>query len=193
MVALLDDILPPIGVWFLFSVCWFLCASFVTTLHETSITGIPKLLQSILSILLCVIASLFIGPIFLLILLLPCLISAITIFTTPKRYNQRFVRHYKILSSCGVLCLILLIAFSAYIQNTRSDIDFILKWPYTYAGKTKFIELYKKNPKGVLEIEEVLNRSDSETAARLCDSLSTYYDFEEEPDLKELCKPYMEP
>ena len=190
--AMLDNILPPIGIWCLFSVIWFLSASVIVTVHNSSISGIPKLLPAILTTLISVVASLIIGPFFLLLLLLPCLFSTIVLFTELKKFRHRFAKHLKVVSSLGALCFLILIAYSGYIQFSRSDIDFALKWPYTYAGKTKFDKLYSKGSIGLEEIKEGFERAEIGAVTNLCNSLSMQHDFDKDLQLENLCNPYID-
>lgn len=189
--AMLDYILPPIGIWCLFSVLWFLVASAIVTFHGTAISGIPKLLPAILIAGICVIGSLFIGPFFLLLLLLPCLISVITIFNKTKKFDHSFVKYFKAVSAFGLLSLAVLIVISVYIHTARSELEFILKWPNTYIGIAKLEDLSNKNPQALKDLRVKLKAGDKQRIATPCNHFSLNGILEQNQALRDFCKPYL--
>jgi len=193
VIAAFDCYLPPVGIWCLFSIGWFFIASAIVTTHKVTIIGIPKLSAAIVGTVIGVVASFFIGIGigFVLLLLLLCLISSVSIFNNSNKLNHRFVKQFKIVSSIGICCFISLIILSVSIKNSRNDIDFILKWPNTYVGKTKFNDLYHKGSEGLKDIKAGFEKGDPRAVANLCNSLSMHYNFENELQLRNLCNSYM--
>jgi hypothetical protein len=88
----------------------------------------------------------FIGPIFLLILIFPGIISAIREFLPDKSVNSEVKKGLRIINAAGIAGIIILITMTANIKHERTEADFILKHEYSGPAIMALNRLIERSP-----------------------------------------------
>lgn len=145
MFGLLDKKLPPIKLWTWFAIIWFIWLASINTNFSGKIKGIPSSGFAVLIVLapILFLALAFIGPIVVLMLLLPFpFVLAMAVFKKPESYeDMRFIYTLRYFMFISFICLCGLILTSIYIRTNRTPFEFIEQWGGTVAGRRYFREL----------------------------------------------------
>lgn len=128
--GMIDGILPPVGLWSLFAVVWFLSLACLVRFRDGSVTGVPSVIAAIGLVLgLSMIGIIGLGPVGLLLLLVVPLKVAVQTFVGKARqhWSPSLARDLKIVTVGGFIVLVGLSAYSAYIQLVRSPAEYVLR------------------------------------------------------------------
>jgi hypothetical protein len=125
----------------------------------------------------------FIGPIFLLILILPGIISAIKAFLPDKSVNGKVKRGLRIISAAGITGLLILITMTTNIKHERTEADFILKYENSWPSIMALKQLIEKTPAQLNDLREIaLKGKNSRTVATASEGIATHGDpFQDAP------------
>lgn len=119
----------------------------------------------------------FIGPIFLLILIFPGIISAIKAFLPDKSVNSKVKRGLRIINAAGIAGLIVLITMTANIKHERTEADFILKHENSGPAKMALKQLIEQTPAQLNDLREIaLKAKNGRTVAMASEGIATHGD-----------------
>jgi len=125
----------------------------------------------------------FIGPIFLLILIFPGIISAIKAFLPDKSVNSKVKIGLRIISAAGIACLLILITITTNIKHERTEADFILKHENSGPAIMALKRLIERTSSQLNDLREIaLKGKDSRTVAIASEGIATHGDpFQDAP------------
>ncbi|MDQ6962175.1 MAG: hypothetical protein Q9M28_06540 [Mariprofundaceae bacterium] len=175
--AYVDYVLPPVHVWLLFPIFWFVAASIISSQDPLQ----PRLLvRGWLSVVLALSMltleiALGVAPFLSFFLLLGPLQLSIQLLRkkTRQRWDQNHIFHYSIVSSIGMTALCLLIAYSGWIHATRTDSDYVISWGLSGPG-ISIIHALKQEPIDLKNIRKLVQEANHLTAAKLAGTLATH-------------------
>jgi hypothetical protein len=171
-----ERILPPIMGWVTLSVMWSFSLSIYSAITGTKIRGVCRPVSWLILFSILFITSLmFIGPMFLLILIFPGIISAIKAFLPDKSVDGKVKTGLRIIGAAGIAVLMILITMTVNIKHERTEADFILKhensWPATMALK----QLIEQTPAQLDDLREIaLKGKNGRTVAMASEGIATH-------------------
>jgi hypothetical protein len=179
-----DRILPPIMGWVALSVMWSFSLSIYSATTGTEIRGVCRPVSWLILVSILFITSLmFIGPIFLLILIFPGIISAINAFLPDKSVNSKVKRGLRIINAAGIAGLLILITTTANIKHERTEADFILKHENSGPAIMALKQLIEQTPAQLNDLREIaLKGKNGRTVAIASEGIATHGDpFQDAP------------
>jgi len=145
--AYFDYFMPPIQIWCLIALGWYLATAILSTVYKVKLWAIPNIALVVLLIVICLVASfIMLGPLSLLPFMIPPLANFIGVLKQKNKYSQKIS---KTIINIGIFALILLFIFtiqSIKIVMTRTDVKYIVKWDGTIPAIVAFNKILKKNP-----------------------------------------------
>ena len=162
MAADFERIMPPVHLWTIFSIVFFLAPSIAAVIHGDDPDDIPSLSSAIAIVIgLIVIGALFIGPLGSLLLLMTCLCVSAYVILGGKSptWSKSFAVDLKIISLAGWFTFVGLVGNSANIRETRSDVDFILEWETTYTGQRMAKDIAGRGPASLADLRTILKKA----------------------------------
>jgi hypothetical protein len=119
MASHFDRFLPPIYVWCILIIVWFLAVS--------ALEGVKSFIKALLFVIvLSFIFSAFLGPIALLPLFLYALFKSITAFSHFR--EKTLLQRFRIgVGVCGIIIIVGLSFYSNTIKSSRTKTDYILQ------------------------------------------------------------------
>ena len=150
----------------------------------TEIRGVCRPVSWLILVSILFITSLmFIGPIFLLILIFPGIISAINAFLPDKSVNGKVKRGLRIINAAGIAGLLILITMTANIKHERTEADFILKHEYSGPAIMALKQLIEQTPAQLNDLREIaLKGENGRTVAIASEGIATHGDpFQDAP------------
>lgn len=178
MAALFDQVLPPALTWSLFVAAWYLLVSAVVTFHDESIWGVLSLWKAVLLVLLLVvIGMMMIGPfgIMLLFLPVPAVVQAGSL-EGKKIENSGFAKAMKAVNWISLVLFLGLIGYSGYIQKTRSNSDYILKWESTYPSNSLLEKLGWQGEENLPDLRIIVEKGGFSSASIAAQALANFGD-----------------
>jgi hypothetical protein len=162
MFAIFDRILPPILLWSLFPIIWFLAPSIAVMIRGGKVDDIPSFITAAAVVFsLFLIGMMYIGPLGPILLLIPCLYISTAIISEekPLTWNKRLVRDLKIISFFGWFFFVGLVWYTVYTHGTRSPSDYILKWERPEVAEMPLKELASSGPKALADLRKILKNA----------------------------------
>jgi hypothetical protein len=149
--AMADSVLPPIGLWVLLAMTWFIAGGAIRTFTRVRLPWQPPLLGSVLLALgLWVLGAAVFGLFIVLPLFAPPLRGFVTsLFLSPSPETGRGVHAARIvgwLHMCGVLCATILMV---HTHLTRTPEEFVSKWGMNGPGQQHFQALRGDEPRSL--------------------------------------------
>lgn len=149
--ALADSVLPPIGLWVILAMTWFVAGGAIRTFTRIRLPWQPPLLGSVLLALgLWVLGAAMFGLFIVLLLFAPPIRGFVgSLFPSPSPELARGVRATRIvgwLHVCGVVCATGLMVHS---HLTRTTEEYISKWGFNGPGQQRFQELRGDEPRSL--------------------------------------------
>jgi hypothetical protein len=119
MISNFDRFLPPVNVWCIFIIGWFLAVS--------ALEGVKSFIKALLFVIvLSFIFLAFLGPIALLPLFLYALFKSITAFSHFR--EKTLLQRFRIgVGVCGIIIIVGLSFYSNTIKSSRTKTDYILQ------------------------------------------------------------------
>jgi Mn2+/Fe2+ NRAMP family transporter len=126
MISNFDRFLPPVNVWCIFIIVWFLAVS--------ALEGVKSFIKALFFVIvLSFIFLSFLGPIALLPLFLYALLKSITAFSHCR--EKTLLQRLRIgVGVCGIIIIIGLSFYSNTIKSSRTKTDYILQWGNVQGG-----------------------------------------------------------
>jgi hypothetical protein len=159
MFAIFDRILPPIHLWSFFPIIWFLAPSIAVMIRGGKVDDIPPFITAAAVVFgLLLVGAMSIGPLGLILLLIPCLYISTVIISRekPRTWDKRLVRDLKIISFVGWFFFVGLVWYTVYIHSSRSPSDYILKWEPFGPGERLLKKLARSSPKALADLRKIL-------------------------------------
>jgi hypothetical protein len=163
MFAAIDGILPPILLWSIFSIIWFLAPSIAIIIRGEKVDGIPSLITASAIVFgLLVAGTLYIGPLGLILLLITCLCFSAVIISGQKSrtWSKWLVRDLKIIGLVGWFFFVGLVGYTVYIHQSRSHSDYILKWEMTGPGQMLLKGIASSGPQALSDLRKILKNAE---------------------------------
>ncbi len=144
-----DRVLPPVSLWMLWMVIWFLALGAVASRSPQGLSGTWGLTGSLLALIPIVVLSALLGPLPFLILML----RPLKIFWAARRsacqeqWGEPAFSRVRRVGFTGLAGLVVLGLLSAVIRSERPLSDWILKWQNTgpALGQVRMIEHGSEN------------------------------------------------
>jgi hypothetical protein len=155
--SLSDAILPPIFIWCLIAIVWFLGTAFIRSIYKVQISGVPGIIKAIgLFVLLFVVGASMLGPIVILPLIIAPAVNYGRSFVVESvqlwgpRANMAIKLFGHIMATATVVTLIM----SIYIHATRTPGQFIVQW----GGSSlySFDELKRSEPQSLQDYRYIV-------------------------------------
>jgi hypothetical protein len=162
MLAVFDRILPPIHLWSFFPIIWFLAPSIAVMIRGEKVDDIPSFITAFAIIFgHFIVGTMYIGPLGLILLLIPCLYISTVIISEkkPLTWNKRLVRDLKLISFVGWILFIGLVWYTVYIHSSRSPSDYILKWETPGPRQMLLKKLASSGPKALSDLRKILKNA----------------------------------
>ncbi len=117
MISIFDRLLPPVKVWSIFIIVWFLAVS--------ALEGVTSFIKALLFVIvLSLICLAFLGPIALLPLFLYALLKSIIAFFHFR--EKTLLQRLRIgVGVCGIIIILGLSFYSNTIKNSKTNTDYI--------------------------------------------------------------------
>ncbi len=139
-----DRVLPPVSLWMLWIVIWFLALGAIASRSPQGLSGTWGLMGSLLALAPVVVFSALLGPIPFMILML----RPLKIFWMARRpacreqWGEPSCSRVHRVGLTGLACLVALGVLSSVIRSERPLADWILKWQNTgpALGQVRMIE-----------------------------------------------------
>lgn len=139
-----DRVLPPVSLWMLWMVIWFLALGVVVSRSSQGLSGTWGLMGSLLPLAPVVVISALLGPIpFMILMLRPLkILWAMRRPTCREQWGELTFNRARRVGFIGLACLLALGILSAVIRSERPVSDWILKWQNTgpALGQVRMIE-----------------------------------------------------
>jgi hypothetical protein len=127
--------------------------------------------------ILFITSLMFIGPMFLLILIFPGIISAIKAFLPDKSFDSKVKTGLRIIGASGIAGLMILITMTASIKHERTEADFILKHENSGPATMALKRLIEQTPAQLNDLREIaLKGKSSQTVAIASEGIATHGD-----------------
>jgi hypothetical protein len=163
MFAAIDGILPPILLWSIFSIIWFLAPSIAITIRGEKVSGIPSLITASAIVFgLFVAGTLFIGPLGFILLLIACLcFSAVIISGRKSRtWSKGLALDLQIIGLVGWFFFVVLVGSTVSIHQSRTYSDYILKWEATWPGQRLLKGIASSGPQALSDLRKILKNAE---------------------------------
>lgn len=173
-----DRIIPPITCWVALSVIWSFSLSIYSAITGIEIWGVYRPVSWLILVSILFITSfMFIGPIFLLLLIFPGIIFSFKAFLLDKSMNTKVKRELRIISAAGITALMILITMTANIKHERTEADFILKHENSGPARMALKQLIGQTPAQLNDLREiVLKGKNSQTVAISSEGIAAHGD-----------------
>lgn len=172
--ALVDRFLPPVILWCGLSVFWFLAVKAVISFHRGIRTGIVSCAKVVLLVLVLGVAGVVfaIGPLGLLALLVPALITTIKAFLPSQDASARppGVRDLRIVGTIGFVVFVSLSFYSLYIKRVRSEADYILRWSGTGPARAAVSRLVSLRSEGLPDLRVIVQHGNYLAIEKIAES-----------------------
>ena len=177
--ALADYVLPPIVVWSLFCVVWFLTTASIVP----RATGRPWFMPPIGTAFLVVVGAALIGagllgPIPLLALgLSPLVVSVRSLRRSPPvEWQGRLLRRLRVNAIAGFAVLFVLTATAVFTLSTRSTAEYALKWQSAGPAHAVVRDLAKSGPDSLPQLRVVVQKARPWMASEAAEGLAVFGD-----------------
>lgn len=162
MMGYVDLFLPPAGAWILFSVAWFLSLCAYSGFTGVKLTLIPKLVAGIIwVVVLAVLSLMYLGPLFIVILLLASFAGTLHLAVRLVRPENRPSVSHRWFLLALVAGVTAMVAYSAWTGINRSDAEFYLDWGRTHIGKAVLARIAARGPDGAADLRRIVGAGES--------------------------------
>jgi hypothetical protein len=156
---------------------WFLAPSVVAAIRREKVAGVMSLVRAMLLVFgLLVVGSMFIGPVGVLLLLVPALGFALkVVFTKSSRaWSQPVARDLKIVSTAGLVAFVGMISYSIYVKQVRNPTEYILRWENYHTARVMVEDLARAGPESLPDLRELVKKGGLETVAVAAEGLAEF-------------------
>ncbi|MFY9226653.1 MAG: hypothetical protein WAQ98_28515 [Blastocatellia bacterium] len=160
LVATMDKVLPPIQIWCLLAMIWFLLNSLISALYRAKIAYTPKIIEALVILVACLMfAGAFLGPVLILALAITPTIAFLVSFTKINKGNWKNNPYYGIqFVGFAAAIAITITSYHTYqILQNRTLAQYIVQWPgysIVLLGKLK-----EKEPSSLADYRYILENS----------------------------------
>jgi hypothetical protein len=158
--AMADMVLPPITLWCVIAVTWFLASAAVASILRLELPLQPKLLVASLVAAGGVVLSGIVGPLALLPLGIPPLVAFVHAGFGARRAGERGRRAILLLGAAHVVAATIGLGLLVFTLTTRTDADVIVRWPFSPPARERWRELAARGQAGLPELREIVERAD---------------------------------
>ena len=178
MYGIFDWLLPPIKGWVLLAVAWSFVLSGYSTFTGVPIWGVFRLLGWIATVIILALTSLmYFGPVFLLLLMLPCIVSSVYAYLPDKMMDRKVKRDLKVIGAVGLAGLAFMTVTMQIQLHNRSEAAFILKWENTFQSQKLLEGLAQATPPKLNQLREVIRHAKSDyILAKASQGIATHGD-----------------
>lgn len=161
--AYVDYILPPVLLWCVIAVSWYLITALIVTVSNVKLNGMPTRGTAWLVLLLAVIASfIMLGALTLVPLIIPPIISFITMLRSKNRqqFSAATSRTVIAVGCAASLAVVIASGVCIHILNRRTDAQFIVQWSGTLPSIGVFNKLKNQWPENLNAYRYIIDHSD---------------------------------
>lgn len=143
-----DSVLPPIGIWVLLAMSWFVSSGVVRTFTGIRHPWQPMLLGSVvIAIGLWVLGAALFGLFIVLILFVPPIRGFVgSLFASPSSEYPRGIRATRLVGWVHVFGVAWATALMVYTHLTRTPEEYISKWGFNGPRGLRFMDLRRNEP-----------------------------------------------
>lgn len=174
--AFFDYYLPPVFIWQLFPIIWFLALCIVRRKDDLYVWGIPRLVFGLLIGLGTIVIgnAVGFGPLLSLLLLIPCVILALA--TISKKIRQAWgpnqSKKYVGISVIGTISLFCLLGLSVSIQINRTPGEYVAEWGLYGPGRSIVNQLKINSTSDLDDIRLIVSESNTYASTELAHTLA---------------------
>lgn len=157
--AFMDRVLPPIQIWCLISLSWFLLTSLISSVFKIKIFGVPKIIMALVLVFGCmVIGAGFLGPFIILPLAITPAIAFIRSFpqTNKGKWSQSAWYSVQIVGFIATIGILLTAYQTGKIYRTRTLGQYIVKWSLTGPSLSACEQLVRQEPASLTDYRYIL-------------------------------------
>ena len=174
-----DIILPPIQIWMLIALTWFLSNGIVRSVTRINLPAQPKVFGAVgIAFLGLIVGGIAFGPLTILPLTLPPAYAFVRSIV-QRRPGEVSVR---VIGALHVLAIAMAVGFSVYTLRTRTDAEYIAQWPGSPTGRARFKALRHREPASLPAYRELLAGDNESLAVEAAERLGEVGD----PDVDEV-------
>jgi hypothetical protein len=135
VIAATDLILPPIQLWMLIALTWFLSNGIIRSVTRIDLPLQPKAFGAVGVVFLClIVGGIALGSLTVLPLMLPPAYAFVRSIV-QRRAGERSVQ---VIGALHVLAIAMAVVFSVHTLRTRTDAEYIAQWPGSPTGRARF-------------------------------------------------------
>jgi len=161
VIAAMDKVLPPIYVWCLIAISWFLLNSLISTIYKVKISYTPSIAGALVLFILCILfGGAFLGPIPILALAIAPTITFLGSFAKTNKGNWRNNPYYSIqFIGFAAAVAITVTSYQTYqIYQNRTLAQYIVQWPSSGYSLSLFNQLKEKEPTSLADYRYILEQ-----------------------------------
>ncbi len=183
-----EYLLPPIGLWMLISVSWYLCSGGVLSFFKEKLAFQPGILKSLFFVGAALFASAFAGPFFFLLLgtlpVIGCLALAIPRFS--RHCTPRFRQIFLLIATVHFIAVAFATGITVRTLKTRTDAQFLIQRSgYSSTGKAILAGMKQREPASIDEYRYILKNGRYGVTGEVALRLSAISNDESDIDLLE--------
>lgn len=159
VIAAMDKLLPPIYVWCLISIFWFLLSSLISSIYKVKMFYIPKFIGAIGVIIVCMLLTFaFLGPLTILPLAITPAMAFFSSFAKTNKGNWKNNPYYSIqILGFAATIAITLTSYQTYqIYRNRTVAQYVVQWTGTGISSGMLEQLKEKEPTSLDDYRYIL-------------------------------------
>jgi hypothetical protein len=177
--ALADNFVPPIAVWSLFCVIWFLTTASIASRTTRTLRFVPSIGRALLATLVAVLlGAALLGPIPLILLGVPPLVVSVRALRrpSPAEWEGPTVRRLRVNAIAGFAVLFGLVAFVVFDHSTRTTAEYVLKWQSAGPAHAMVRDLAESGPESLPQLRVVVQEAGPWMSSEAAEGLAAFGD-----------------
>jgi hypothetical protein len=171
--AALDSVLPPIRVWSLFAILWFIAHGALRSWSGVILPLQPRLIASVgIAVLGFLLGAAWLGPMAVLPLAFPPAYAVLRALIPRVQMPDSVRKRLRIAGAVALSAVAILGAWSVHEVRTRTEAQFIADWSATAIGRAHFKALQAKEPSSLAAYRELLMIGDGTVAAQSAERIA---------------------
>lgn len=174
--AMADSVLPPIELWALLAVTWFMS---IGILHLVTAVRLPLQPTPIVSLVVAIGLLIWGGTAALLVLFVPCVcVFAASFIPRFVRANEKGIRATRLVGFVHVLALACATVLTIHILNTRTPEQYIVKWATSPNSRALLAEFREREPDSLDSYRYLARHADELVVASVAERIAEIGDPE---------------
>lgn len=184
--AAADKVIPPVRIWCLISMAWFLLNSLIFSLYRVRVSIVPNILIAIVLVFAAILlGGAFLGP--LPLLLLGIIPAIVFLRSFPQTNDGKWTKNlYYTVQIIGVIATIVMLgtSYKTYqIYKTRTPAQYIIQWRGTGPSLGTFEQLKRNEPASLTDYRYILEHGDGYILRDVAERVAIIGDLENDSKL----------